>query len=411
MSFERDYLAEIDAMTGEAKVVDVYSPGNYAWRRYVLDGLLPAETRAYASPTPERATWAPGQPSTPYPQPVEELKAPGAYWDALQAIGYNGDNAGMIWDGVNRDYGEDPRFWPLDMQALYEYRFSRPFAGEGEQTGPLAFAGIPLPEDIPAEKAVDIAWREMRSGAYGLYEEGFVEALKPAVCYRYNAFRQGSHSYHVTFVDVSGDLPRDVATVDIDALTGQVVAPEFTTDEAGTVIGNVTFDSITFGRAGMNADGRPEIWGHPDIPKYYWDLMEKRQDTYDGVVKLLVAAQNKYGALDARWPLLEKALFELWTIPSVYQGEYGLLMSGLPAEGDIPQAKAEALAWAAFKKATAAMYTEEDYAAVELAVGFFFNQYAVGGRCWTIEFVDTRVAGYHTLGMISLTRRRARCCP
>lgn len=400
VSFERDYLAEIDAMTGEAKVVDAYYPGNYWGRRYVLDKLLQPEQKAYATPMPELSTWAPGLPSTPYPQRQEGIEAPQAYWDALQAIGYNGDTAQKIWDGVNRDYGEDRRFWPLNMQALYEYRFNPPTGGDAGQGELSPFAGIPLPEDIPEEKAIEIAWKEMRSGAHGLFDEGYVEALKPALSYRYHFFKPGSHSYHVTFVDVSGELPRDVATIDMDALTGKVIAPEFS--DTGKVIGNVLLEGFKFGRADIGSDGRPRVWGNKDIPQYYWDIMEERQDTYEGVIRLLMAAERKYGELSFFWPLLEKSLLELWTMPEIYQGDHGLMMSGLPAESDIPQEKAEEIAWEAFKKATAEKYTQEDYDAVKLAVGFVFNQYAPGGRTWTFEFADSRREKYHTLGMMSV---------
>lgn len=395
VSFERDYLAEIDAMTGEARVVDQYSPGNSYFRRYVLDGLLPQEKRAHATQRPPLATWAPGLAATPYPQPLD-LDAPQAYWDALQAIGYNGDTASLIYDKLYLDYGEDKRFWPLDMQALDQFRFGRPTQEEAQDSP--GFAGIPLPGDISPEEATEVAWAEMKSGAHGLYEPDFIAALMPAVSYSYNAFGQGSHSYAIAFVDVSGDLPKDIATVYVNALTSAVIKPTW----AGVSIGNIRFDEYTFTKARLGEDGRPLIWGHRDLPQYYWDIMDKRQDSYEGVISLLAKAQQEYGPLNFFWPLMEKSLYDLWTIEEPYQGEYGLILSGLPAEDDISQEKALELAWAAFRKLSAAMYTEEDYQHVKPVIGFVYNRFKAGDRSWNFEFVDTRVPGYHTLGMVLL---------
>lgn len=394
VSFGYDYLAEVDALSKEVKVADVFSPGNAYYRRYVLDSLLPQSQRAYAAPRPKYTPLPPDVQATPYPQP-RGFEAPQAYWDTLQAIGYNGDTAGRIWDEANRDYGEDTRFWPLNLQALNHYRFERPLPGDPVQDLPVK--GIPLEGDISVEQAREAALKRLKAGSQGIYEESYLDSLQPAVSYYYDALEKGSHSYEIAFIDVSGEAPRDIAVVSIDAISGEPRSVE-----PGQMTDGLELTEFGFSKAVMGENERPAVYWHPDIPDYYWEIMDKRNDSYGSVVAHLITVQRELGENPAFWPLMDRALLDLWTMPSITRGDYGVAIAGLPKEGDITADKAVEIAWKAFRDASKGPYTEEDYQSLTPVVGFYFNARSIGGRTWEIEFADGRREGYHTKGTVSL---------
>lgn len=390
VSFAKDYLVELDARTGKVELMDVYSPGNSENRRFTLDSLLPEEQRAYASPRPDFGTWVPNLPATPYPQPVG-FKAPQLYWDTLQKIGYKAETASLIWDEMYRDYGEDTRFWPQEKQALYAFRFDSPDA-EGQ-----AIVGIPLPEDISAQKAVEAAKAGLAEGSQALYAKDYLAGLTPTTTYYYNMPGEGRRAWRVSFLDVSGEQALEIAYATVDALTGELLPesreprPEQEPEQ-----------QFTFGKAPMGEDGRPLLWGHKSIPQYYWDMMEQRKDTYESALKLVQEELKRTGQYGVGWSMEVNAVHDLWINEHLSENEHGLLLSGLPAPTDIQPDKALELAWAAFKKDAGDKYSDEVMARLQPMIGFSFNYFGPDTRHYHVEFVDPAQPGYVTLGMVDL---------
>lgn len=389
VSFGRDYLAELDAVTGKVELMDVFSPGNAHERALTLDSLLPEEKRAYATPRPFRGTWAPNQPATPYPQPPEGFQLPQLFWDTLQKIDYKAETAQRIWDEALRDYGEDRRFWPQELQALDAFRFSRP-----EDTGE-AIVGIPLPGEISADQALEAARAGLSDSSKGLYKADYLAELKPAITYYYNMPAEGRNAWRIAFVDVSGEeMSVDIADVMVDAKTGEVVP-----DSGERAVRLSEYDFV---KGPMGDDGRSIYWGHKSIPSYYWEMMEQRNDTFESVLKILQEEQKRTDALNVGWSLEAAALFDLWANEYLAEGEYGLPLSGLPAPTDIQPDKAVEIAWAVFLEESGDKYAKETLQRLEPMVGFSFNVLGQGVRSYHVEFRDMEQPGYVTLGMVDL---------
>lgn len=221
ISFGYDYLAEIDARTREVLVADQYSPGNDYHRRYVRDSLIPPERRAFAT-TP---------PKTERPS-LEEMEKTGneplirrddsfgndTYWEAILALNYTSNRAGRVWSEPVRDYGEDERFWSLQMQA-----FSDLYDGIDRETG---YKGLPLEGDLSKEQALQLAQEAFETSNQDVMSEGLQAMIKPAFSFYYDSEGAGSRSWHITFMDVQGETAAPIFKVIINAITGEVVSKE-----------------------------------------------------------------------------------------------------------------------------------------------------------------------------------------
>lgn len=385
VSFGQDYLVEVDAVTGEIEEIDVYSPGNNFVRRFVLDELLPEMDRAYATPYPVATATPSPQPgsATPYPQPQQGVERPQIYWDTLQALNYNDESSRLIWDDTIREYGYDKRFWPQAMQALDASIYS----GYEQAGEPLV--GIPLPEDISAEEALATARKALPDVTSNMYKQAYLDSLKPALTYYYDKPSRGRRSWEVTFFELRGEDVTSLATVLVDAYSGQLIPDP-----------SMPLKEGEYRMPPMGKDKRPLIWGDQRIPAYYWEMMEKRQDTFESVARLVRETEQNTPPGEA-WPILVTALHDLW-LNEHSQQETDLEMAGLPGPEDIPQEKALEIAWAAFRKATEHKYPEEVFNRLEPIPGFMFNNRGPGSRTWRFEFFDPGRPGYVTLGMVSL---------
>jgi len=383
VSFHRDYLAEVDAMSGQALVVDEYTPGNYYNRRYVLDELLPPEERTYATKEPPTPTDAPDPTPTLFPQDDLAL-APQYYWDALRAIGYNGDTASDLSLGLQRDYGTDRRFWPLEMQAIFGYRDYMPDSGN-------VLPGLPAPGDIQQQEAVALARKAMNKHNLSYYEQSYLDALKAAVTFTFNEPQDGDRIWHITFVDVSELPSRDIALTGIDAKTGEFLGGY-----------PARFPGVSRQFAPLGADGRPLVWRSDRYPDYYWQHMEARGDTLPGVRALLDETDAKYGLNNyAAWPLETKAVLGLWVSSAYAEAGNGYVMNGLPAPGDLSEEQALKLAWDAFVKEGKSLYTQADFDSALPVTNFVFGEDYPKGRVWGVEYKDTRREDA-TLGYIEM---------
>lgn len=380
VSFGRDYLVELDAMSGEVVLTDAYSPGNSWHRPYVLDELLPEDQRAYTPPQPTPTpTPAPEQPELPYPQPDASLNLPDIYWTTLQKLKFSDRMRYYPWDASIGEYGYDSRFWPLDVQALSFYVYERPH----EPGAPIK--GIPLADDISVEEAVQAARAALPEATRQVYRQEFLDSLVPAVSYYYHKPEEGRRCYVVTFLQLHREDEESLAEIMVDAYSGQLIR-----DPA------VPLKEGEYNRPPMGKDGRPLIWGDKRIPQYYWEMMEQRQDSFEGVVQMTREAEQQ-----AQPDLLLTALQELWLYAHNPHSEE-LSLAGLPAPGDIPQEKAVELAFAAFREAVGHMYEDRVFERVVPVVGFTFNSLSAGSRTWRVEFYDPGQPGYVTLANVHL---------
>ena len=224
VSFEYDYLVEVDAITGDVLITDVYSPGNDFFRRYALDSLIPADKRAYATPRPtpmsDEEMFEKAQNTEFFP--VNEELAPAWFFEKLQAIGYNGNTATGIFNMLYSQYGDDSRYWPILYQAMYEVKEHRPEPG-------TTFAGLPADSDMQQEEAVQLAFTSARQIPGSHLTDADWEQLKPIISFYFNLYGEGSRTWQIDLTDFQENHHgTQVAAVRIDAITGKVRSASLT---------------------------------------------------------------------------------------------------------------------------------------------------------------------------------------
>ncbi len=393
VSFGRDYLAEVDALTGQVDVADVYSPGNDYHRRYALDALIPEERRAFATPVPKLSDEEMLQRMQTEFFPTDLESAPQYYWDALQGIGYNGQTATGIYTRLNQEYGIGDRYWPVLYQAMADNR-------SGIVSPGAIFRGIPAPDDMQEDAAVQLAWESLREAAADR-DDTNMEALKPIVQFVYNSLTTGSRTWQITFAEF-GETPmgNDYALVVIDAATGKTTEVTFLVDRQTEPDGVPYVPQPAWSH--MGPDGRPAVWGNGVAPEHFWQHMDKRGDTQESVARDLEAWQAEYGDNTAFWPLEQKAVLSLWRYFSEDALQDGnLIISGVPGPGNISPEQAQEIAWAALKKAGENKYTQEDFDSVRLAVNLGFSKgFMPADQLYQVEFLDARTNYETSIGMV-----------
>ena len=383
VSFGMDYLAEVNARTGQVETMDRYGDYAFYFRRITLDSLLPEEDRVYSTRAPQQTAEQPLPDPFALPRP---FLAPQVYWDALLQLDYHGQDIWPMWGTMMREYGSDNRFWPQAMQALEGYLYMQPAQPDE------SFIGIPLPGEITAEEAIEAARAALPDVTRKLYQDAFLNRLAAAPTYFYSSPEPGRNSWRIVFIDVSERYPQDFRTVNVDASTREIW---------GEGIEPAAPGGYRFPAAKVGADGRPLVYGHKDIPQYYWDLMDKRQDTLASVKALIEAEAEKHGVDEGNWSLEATALQDLWFFATPPEGG-SLLLSGLPDKDDIQQEQARALAWEAFRKAAADVYNAEVMDRLTPVMIFAFNARTDGSRTYSVEYRDPAMPGYVTLGRVVL---------
>ncbi|MGI6725463.1 MAG: PepSY domain-containing protein [Christensenellales bacterium] len=403
VSFGNDYLAEIDALSGQVMVCDVYSPGNDYNRRYVLDDLLPEELRAYATPWPEIVfDFSKDDSPLPFTQDSPEL-APAWYWERLRALGYTDKTAAGIMGRLERDYGPEERYWPVEYQSMYYMLNYKQDISPGE-----AFPGIPHESDLQQEEAVALAMEAALAAARAEGREA-PEGLKAVVSFTFHLYGRDSRTWQIDLISL-GDPPiqispdSDFAYVDIDAVTGELLDVRFPVFESQGM------DCYSYGVdpegpwSAMGPDMRPLAFGNKVASQAFWDWMEANYGDRGTVERAVNQWIEDYGEDDSFWPLQAKAVTHLWLyMPEATQAELEqVIILGLPQPEHLTQEQAEARAWELIREAGKEIYTREDYEAVRLKTTFFYGAIYPNGCAWQIEFADERYDYDSSIGDVIL---------
>ena len=400
VSFENSYLAEVDALTGQVLITDVYSPGNDFERRYTLDVLIPADKKAYATPRPvyDMSDEALDQLAREQQFFKTDLNmAPQYFWDALQGIGYNVKTASGVFSRLYRDYGLEDRYWPILYQAMYAQKEYRPQAGE-------IMPGLPAPTDLQQEEAVQTAYQAAVKAAHGKLDADYIMSLKPVVLFTFNLHGPGSRTWQIDLVDTDkkpGGV--DIVYVALDAITKNLLSARLMEPEQPMPSqGDYSPGQEPWSR--MGADGRPSVWGSDKAPKAFWDYMEQHYNTRPLVEAALLKWTAEHGKLVMFWPQEAKAVFNLWILQNhpPEWNESNLTFLGLPDEHTLSQQQAEQTAWQRFKEAVGNKYSQEDYDHIRLNTTLVYDQRGSMGAVWQIEFADGRRDYNTTLGDLIL---------
>ncbi|MGI6725465.1 MAG: PepSY domain-containing protein [Christensenellales bacterium] len=407
VSFERDYLAEIDALSGQVMVCDVYSPGNDYYRRYILDDLLPEDKRAYATPRPTiDFDYSLMEDDTPLPFTRDNPElAPAWYWERLRGLGYTTKTAAGIMGRLDRDYGPGDRYWPVEYQSMYYMINYKQDTKPGD-----AFPGIPHESDLQQEEAVALAMDSALAAARAEGRE-VPEGLRTVTAFTFHLYGRDSRTWQIDLINL-GDPPveirpdTDFAYVKIDAITGElldVTFPDTKSREAAPVSCGVDPEGPW---SAMGPDMRPLAFAHKAAPKAFWDWMAENFGDRGTVERAVNQWIEEYGEDDSFWPLHAKAVTHLWLyMPEVAQtdleqGQVTIL--GLPQPEHLTQEQAEARAWELLREAGKDVYTQEDYDAVRLKTAFFYSAIYPNGCAWQIEFADRRNGFDTSIGDVTL---------
>ncbi|HML49606.1 MAG TPA: PepSY domain-containing protein, partial [Clostridia bacterium] len=160
--------------------------------------------------------------------------------------------------------------------------------------------------------------------------------------------------------------------------------------EPGTLVAS-SDTSYQWALENVKSNKAPNAWGCKAAPAFFWQEMEALGFGADTAEALVAEWIDAYGADMRFWPLSQRAIIHLWA----YGLEWGTMtIYGLPAEGDIQQAQAEAIAWKAYRPLYEQQYGQEMLDAFVLSVRFAYNLYNRDDRVWTMEVIDpTRATG------------------
>lgn len=405
VSFAFDYLAEVDAMTGQVALTDVYSPGNDHNRRYVLDALIPEARRAYATPAPredaeDMDALLAKYPPRPY-YTADLAVAPESFWQRMDAVGLTTGNVGAFLARLQEQYGHDPRYWPIAEQAADYLRENRPGPGD-------VFPGLPEAGDMQQAAALERAAASLKDALGSSPDAKLAGALKPVVSFAYNLYAPGSRTWQIDFVHPEGRNVRDVAYVAIDAVTGQLLYAR-PADMGRDVQAVPSAPEAADLWSTMGADGRPAVWRNPVAPERYWAYMEAHYNDRATVEQAIAAWQRAYAGRAYDMPAEARAVISLWRDQdlSVPWMREHIDLNGLPGEGDLSREQAEQMAWDALIQSGAA-YTEADRKAARASCSFLYTDRYDGVCIWQVEFLDSRT-GYQTgIGMVKLDGRTGR---
>ena len=396
VSFAWDYLAEVDAKTGQVVLTDVFSPGNDHRRRYVLDILIPQERRAFATKVPQQemdieATYPP----QPYFTEDLSIARPG-YWQQMRDIGLNTHTADAIYNKLYKEYGHDPTYWPIVYQAIHYLRYNKPALGD-------VFPGVPEATDMQQDAALQLARDEVKS-ATNIYSDAYIDSLEPVIQFTFNLYTIGSRTWQIRFVEVDGRDIREIARVDLDAIEdGKCkfirVTPTGRAQEVSD--GILPADGEIWST--MGTDGRPLVWRNPIAPEHYWAFMEKHYNTREDVEKALANWQKKDRNPAAFYSLEQKAVISLWRHQDQSEDwmREHIELNGIPGEGDLTEQQAEERAWDALIKAGVA-HSRAESEATRANCNFIYTNRYNGQSIWQIEFLDERTDYSTSFGLVKL---------
>lgn len=213
------FLVEINALNGEVRNVFVPTPEDFrGYHPFILTRLIP-DLKPTSTPGPTRRP--DGKPGFWYSD-----RAPEYYWKVLDDYGYTkGDQGGLI-ESWYKNHGTDQSFWPLEAQALIALWHSLPNL-EG------AFPGLPAPGDISQDKALATAREALLADkTTGLnLDEAALDALAVQFTFSFHSLHPGSRVWQVAFVEYPEGQKNVLASVTINARTGEVM--EVAGGEAG----------------------------------------------------------------------------------------------------------------------------------------------------------------------------------
>ncbi len=163
-------------------------------------------------------------PSTPAYTPRPDGKpgvwysdlAPAYYWEALDATGYNRDNAAEFQRQWAKDYGEDKTFWPLTAKALdtlwHFYDGSQP-----------VLPGLPGKEDMTQEEAIALAREAILKSLAHKHDQSYLNSLTPSISFEFNSPNMGDHVWFIQFFEITPSQNKPIGFVTINAKTGEVL--------------------------------------------------------------------------------------------------------------------------------------------------------------------------------------------
>ena len=352
----RAHMAEVDARTGQVLRTEENKRTDPWHIPYVLSGTL-LET---PPPAPTSTPRADGKPRIWY-----SGIAPAYYWEALDKLAYTSEDASDLMDRWHSEYGWDNRFWPLAQRAVDIIWHE---LGEGATVLP----GLPAPEDMQQEEALDMAWRSLRQVKAQSYDAALMDGLKTLVSFTFNTPNMGDRVWNIEFAQVTPAEIKILEHAAINAITGEILGSSWGA-------GPTPAPSAT-----PRPDGKPVLW-HSDLaPDYFWQMLEAMDDIGHSAEEYRQQCTEKYGKDQDFWPLAEKAVLNLWySDPGASS-----ILSGLPAPSDMQQEEAVALALKTLLDAYGSSLGEEYFKDLKTSVSFHFNAPGMGDRTWFIQFVE-----------------------
>ena len=260
--------AQLDAHTGEALILDTGKADQYrGWRQYVTEEYWQAEMPAPKNDGSEKnvpgwrlpAFWG------------DTAVAPQWYWDRLNAVGYNSEEAETtLYESWTSQYGYDPSFWPLEAQAIEKLTQ----LGDDPDFSIIDFPGLPTEGDISEEEALRIAKAAFKE-EYAADLPGMdVSTMKGAFSFLFNYTFEGHNTWQVNLYRTDGVK---VGAVWLESRLGEVYQLECFDGVPGLHARDVSFAEIIATPA-PRADGKPWMWGMDFAPQEFWDKLEKAME-------------------------------------------------------------------------------------------------------------------------------------
>lgn len=319
-------FVQLDARTGEILSCDTSLVSRYWYQQFLSEemwrSLHGADVPAAETELAPHPTTQPGG----LPWFWRDSRFPAWYWEKLEAVGYNGDTAGKLWNQWVNAYGEDSLFWPLEYQAI-DVIWHELDSPEG------AFPGLPAADEIGQEEAVRLARAQIKDFFSASISAAEADALPAGCRFWFNSVGEGIHSWEITFLRPDGPI---AGSVTLDAKTGEIYHMQLMGSQA-------EYDAPDC--PGVHRpDGAPLIHNDPRMPDSYWNeiraLAEKEGVTAENVERKYAEWLQAYGA-EAFIPLEKQAIRSAY-IP---RAEEDTALVILPREGMISQEQALEIGW------------------------------------------------------------------
>ncbi len=207
---DRQWLIRFVSLSGTGSTVEGYAALD-AVTGAVEDASWAQTATEAAAPVPTATLRPDGRPALWYSD-----RAPASFWQALDAVGYTADTAAQMEREWAAAYGEDPFFWPLKQNIIWQLWHT-------DMSGAAMFPALPGEGDITEEAALKLAWETTHREYDAIMGADFLNTLKASVGFWDQVNGPVKRMWTIHLMESSTGEGVFTIQVEINAATGEVI--------------------------------------------------------------------------------------------------------------------------------------------------------------------------------------------